>query len=115
MATKKTRKRKKAVSPQVLEITISPQVTENTTYYYFNYIAVTHSRYDFALAFARLPVTLKPEQEEIAKKGKPIPVEADLQVVISPELISGLIDALTRQKDKYEARFGKREKGKKGK
>ncbi len=111
MARKKTRKRK-VDSPQEIEVKITPDVTENTPFYYSNYISVGHSRYDFILTLVRLPTILKPDQQEIAKKGKPLPIEAALQIIVSPQLIPGLIDALNAQKERYETRFGKIEKGK---
>jgi hypothetical protein len=111
MARKKVRKRK-VDSPKEIDFKITPDVTKNTPPYNTNYIAVTHSRYDFTLTLIKLPTALRPEQEEILKKGQRLPIEAALQVVVPPQLIPGLIDALNGQKDKYEKRFGKIEKGK---
>ena len=113
MARKKAQKRK-ADAPQEVSVKVTPEVTENTASYYSNYVAATHSRYDFTLIFARLPstFTLKPEQHEIVKSGRPLPVEADLQVVVAPQLIPALVDTLIKQKERYESLFGSIEKGK---
>lgn len=111
MARKKKQKAKVEVAPEKkIEVKIAPHVTENTPSYYCNYVSVIHSRYDFTLMLAKLPTMLKPEQ--LALGGKDVlPVEAALEVVISPKLISPLIEALRTQKDRYEAQFGKIEKG----
>lgn len=114
MAAKKQRKPKADSPGQIeIEIKVAPEVTENTPFYYSNYISVSNSPYDFTLTLVRLPTSLTPEQKEIAKKGKRVPIEAALQIIFSPQLISGLIDALSKQKNNYEARFGKIEKEKK--
>ena len=112
MAAKK-QKKKKADSPEGIDVKLVPEVTENTPFYYSNHISVGHTRFDFTLSLLRVPTTLKPEQMEMAEKGKPVPMEAALQIIISPPMISRLIDALSNQKDNYEKRFGNIEKGKK--
>lgn len=92
---------------QEIELKIVPEVTESTSSYYCNWASVTHSPYDFILTLARIPTTLKAEQQELAIKRKPIPVEAALQVIFSPKLLPRLIDALSNQMEKYEEKFGK--------
>jgi hypothetical protein len=39
---------------------------------------------------------------ELVKAGKPLPLEAILQLVVPPLLIDGLVTALTEQKQKHE-------------
>ena len=109
----KNAEKNKTEGPQEIEIKIAPEVTENTPSYYCNFVSVGHSKYDFTLTILRLPTTLKPDQVELAKKGKRVPVEAAFEIIISPQLISGLIDALSVQKRKYEEQFGKIQEEKK--
>ena len=102
----------KAAIPPEVEVKIAPEITENTPSYYCNFVSVSHSPYYFTLTLVRLPTTLKPEQKEILEKGRRLSVEATLQIIISPRLMPGLIDALSKQKGKYEQRFGEIEKRK---
>ncbi len=111
MAPKRMQERRKGNSQEV-ELKIVPEVAESTSSYYCNFAGVTHSRYDFVLTLARFPTTLKPEQQELVMKGKPLPVEAALQVIVSPQLVPGLIRALSEQMKNYEARFGRIERRK---
>jgi hypothetical protein len=54
--------------------------------------------------------TQTPEQAELAKNGKQIPLESILQLVIPPLLIDGLVKALTDQKAKHEATLAQQAK-----
>lgn len=77
-------------------------VRPDTPSFYVNYIAVSHTPYEFTLSATKIPSPLAPEQLETAKSGKPIPVEAVLQIVVPPLLVDGLIKALIDQKGRYE-------------
>lgn len=76
--------------------------TPDTPSYYVNYVAVSHTAYDFTLSVGKIPTPPSAEQLEIAKKGEPIPVEPILQLIIPPLLIDGIIKALEDQKAKHE-------------
>ena len=102
----------KSPKEEKVEVKIAPEVTENTPTYYCNYVSVTHSPYDFSLTLVRLPTSLKPEQIELVRKQKPLPIEAAFQIIVSPRLIPGLINALNEQRKKYEARLGEIKEGK---
>lgn len=93
-------------SPKSLPIKIQVDPKTDTPSYYVNYIAVTHSEYDFMVMALRIPSHLTPEQTELAKKSSAVSVEPILQLIVPPRLIDGLIRALTIQKEKYEQEHG---------
>jgi hypothetical protein len=66
-----------------------------------NFIAVSHTAYDFTLTVAKIPSPFTQEQAEFAKSGKQIPVEPILQLVMPPLLIDGIIKALADQQEKH--------------
>jgi hypothetical protein len=86
------------------EITAQVQVAVklDTPSYYVNYIAVSHTAYDFTLSVVKIPSPLTQELAEVAKDGKPMPLEPILQLVVPPLLVDGLIKVLIDQKEKYE-------------
>lgn len=69
--------------------------------YYVNYVNVSHGPYDFTLSATKIPSPLSSEQMEALKSGKPIEIEALLQITVPPALIEGLIKALTEQQQMY--------------
>ncbi|MGH9715284.1 MAG: hypothetical protein ACRD4R_00920 [Candidatus Acidiferrales bacterium] len=73
----------------------------DTPSYYANYVAVSHTPYDFTLSVAKVPSPLTSELMALAQQGKPMPMEALLQIVLPPLLIDGLIKALIDQKEKH--------------
>ncbi len=77
-------------------------VRSDTPSYYVNYVGVSHTPYDFTLSVTKIPSPFTAEQIAIAKSGKPIPIEAIVQLVMPPLLIDGLIKALLDQKEKHE-------------
>ncbi len=95
-----------AKKKRLVPITILPDLKPDTPYYYVNYAAVSHSPYDFSMTVLRIPAELSPEQKELAKVGKPVPIEPLLQLILPPRLIGGLIRAFTDQQQKYEKSFG---------
>src|SRR6266478_5261860 len=94
-------KRTPKSQPQQVIAPIQLEVKPDTPAYYVNYIGVSHTPYDFSLSVARIPSPPTPEQIELAKNGKPIPIEATLQLIVPPLLVDGLLKALTDQKEKY--------------
>jgi hypothetical protein len=81
---------------------IQVDVKLSTPSYYVNYVAVSHTAYDFTLSVIKIPSPLTPELAELAKSGKPMLVEPMLQLTLPPLLIDGLIKALVDQKQKHE-------------
>jgi len=103
------RKHRKAISkplPVGLSVKIQVDPKPDTPSYYVNYIAVSHSEYDFTVMALRVPTQLTREQTELAKKGSAVPVEPILQLIVPPRLIDGVIRALSIQKEKYEQEHG---------
>jgi hypothetical protein len=96
---KRTAKKRQAPEPNAhLRI----DVNSDTPSYYVNFMAVSHTAYDFTLTVTKIPSPFTQEQSALAKSGKQIPVEPILQLVMPPLLIDGLIKALTDQKEKHE-------------
>lgn len=91
---------KKQQAPE-LTAQLRIDVNSDTPSYYVNFIAVSHTAYDFTLTVAKIPSPLTQEQAEFAKSGKQIPVEPILQLVMPPLLIDGIIKALTVQQEKH--------------
>jgi hypothetical protein len=81
-------------------------VSENTPFYYVNFLNVTHSAYDFTISVTKFPSEFSDEQKASLKNKEGITLDASLQIVITPALVRGLIKALTMQAEKFEARFG---------
>jgi hypothetical protein len=95
---------------QVTTAQVRLDVRPDTPTYYVNYIAVSHTPYDFTLTVTKIPSPPTPEQVELVKSGKPMPVEAILQIVIPPLLVDGLIKALADQKVRYAVTLSQQEK-----
>jgi hypothetical protein len=103
--------RKRAETSPSEEITdivrspISTQVADDTFTYYANHAEISCTAHEFAILFARIPAKLPPDKLEEARAGA-LSIDCDVQILISPTLISGLIRALITQKETYEKRFG---------
>ncbi len=69
---KRTAKKHQA---QELTAQIRLDVRSDTPSYYVNFIAVSHTAYDFTLPQPKFHRPLTEEQIELAKSGKQIPVE----------------------------------------
>lgn len=105
---KRTAKTAKTITQVTAQIRLD--IKPDTPAYYVNYMAVTHSVYDFCIGVARLPSQLTSDQAELVKKGETVPIEATLQLIVPPPLIDGLIKALVDQKQKYEENLAKAKK-----
>lgn len=81
-------------------------ITDDTMAYYINFAEVGCSPNEFSIAAARIPTTLTPDKFEAAKKAGSLVFNADVQLIIPPTVIPGLIRALTMQKDNYEKVIG---------
>jgi hypothetical protein len=99
---KKRTIQKQSKNEQKLNANAQIDVRPDTPNYYINYILVSHTAYDFTLSAAKIPSPYTPEQIDAAKAGKPISLEATVQVVFPSLLIDGLIKALVIQKEKQE-------------
>ena len=106
MAKKRKIGKTDPTEPKEIPITVQVDAKPDTPFYYVNYLGVNHSPYDFTISALRLPSQLSPEQKVYARKKEPVPMEPTLQLVIPTTLIKGLINALSIQCQKYEAKFG---------
>ena len=96
MAKYTSKKKQRTVSTPIL-LDVKP----DTPSYYVNYVGVSHTAYDFTLSVSRIPSPLPQEQVDLVKSGKPLSIEASLQIIIPPLLIDGLIKALIDQKERH--------------
>lgn len=98
-----------APTPQVLQLRPIISADEDTQTFYINYAEVGCSAHEFAILAARLPTKYSAASlDEFAAVGH-MPVIANVQLLFSPTLIEGLIQALNTQKEFYEQHFGKAE------
>src|SRR5260370_40975477 len=95
-------------SEEILDVVrapVSTQVGDDAFTYYANHAEISCTAHEFAILFARFPAKLPPDKLEEARGGA-LSIDCDVQILISPTLISGLIRALITQKETYEKRFG---------
>ncbi len=107
--TQKESEKAKSHAPKEGKISVSSirlEPSENVSTYYVNHIEVGNSVHDFSLICGRLPGKLNMEQLEEIKSTGTFTLEPDVMVVIPASLISGLIRALTTQKETYEKAYG---------
>ena len=95
-------KRRAKTEEEKLTVQVKIVARPDTPSYYVNYIGVSHTPYEFTLSVTKVPSPVSEEQMELVKAGKPLPLEAILQLVVPPLLVDGLIKALADQKQKYE-------------
>ena len=74
--------------------------------YYVNHIEVASTRFEFSLICGRVPTKLTPKQVDELRDNKTLRLVPILQMLVSPTLVQGLIDALTLQKKNYEKAHG---------
>jgi hypothetical protein len=73
---------------------------------YSNYAEVSSAMHEFQILFALLPTKPKAEQIEQMVQGSALNLDAQVQILLPPTVIPGLIKALTTTKDRYEALAG---------
>ncbi|MEQ1794295.1 MAG: DUF3467 domain-containing protein [Nitrospira sp.] len=108
MAKKKRQLKQYEAAQAKAHVTTKVQIVqpETPSPYYSNFIEVSHTEYEFALSFAKLPPKLRPQQVLDVKAGAPLLLEPMLQIEVPTRLINGLIKALTHQVEIYEKRYG---------
>ena len=97
---------KKNGSPEEVTVKVVFDMTDETPVSYVNYAEVGHSQYEFTITVVRVPTKLSPEAMASAKKTGEVRLEPQLQLLLPPRVIPGLIDALKKQLDSYEKSFG---------
>ena len=108
MATRRRVRRddKENKDKEAIPVKISLSVSDATQFFYCNYVAASQTAYDFILTLARIPAIPTDTQNESIQKDKLLPIEAAIQVAISPRLLPQIINVLNEQKMTYEKRFG---------
>lgn len=105
---------KKITKPKEVALTISLEAKPDTPSYYANYMAVSHTPYDFTIGATRIApgllANLSPDERVQAKKSGKVSLEPILQVIIPPEVAEGLITALTVQVKEFEDQAKARKK-----
>ena len=109
---KKKIARKKTAPEAGVSVKIVTNSSEDAMTVYSNHAEVAHALHEFMIIFGRLPTKATPSQVVEAKERGVIQVEPDVQVLIPPTLVRGLIGALEAQLKKYEAEHGKLHVGK---
>jgi hypothetical protein len=84
---------------------ISTNIGHETFTYYANYAEAVCTPQEFAILFARIPAKLPPDKIDEVKAGR-LSLTCDVQVLIPPTMIDGLIRVLVSQKAAYEQRYG---------
>lgn len=89
-----------------LNVKVVLDVHRDSPAYYANYIEISYSTHEFALTAARVPAKLSDaDLADVTATGR-IVVEPEVQVLVAPTLLPGLIEALKTQQALYEAQFG---------
>lgn len=95
-----------AETAEGVALTIVMDTTPDTPAYYMNHAELSVGQHDISLSLARIPP--KPGRQELAEaiKSGEILVDAELQIILPPTILPGLIAALQKVKDGYETLFG---------
>ena len=89
-----------------LPVRIVVDVSPDTPTYYANHVEIAINKHEIAVWIARIPT--KPGREEMAfaEASGEIVVDAEMQILLPPTLIDGLLSALQTTKDNFETAFG---------
>lgn len=90
----------------IIQLRPSLEVSDDTPQYYVNHAEINSTVHEFVISAGRLPGRLTQAQIEMVRATSVLPTPADVQLLIPPTLIVGLIRALQTQKDVYEAQYG---------
>lgn len=97
-------------APRIVQLRPSVTADENTETFYVNFVEVACNAYEYALLATRLPTKMPLGIIEDNSDGN-FPVGAEVQLLLSPVLVDGLIDALTRQKQVYQQLYASKSEG----
>ena len=81
-------------------------INESTANYCVNFAEVSYTVHEFSIQAVRMPTKLSDERLEAARKSGVAKFTAEVQLVLPPTLLPGLIRALTISKENYEKQFG---------
>jgi hypothetical protein len=102
MAKKRAAKSSNGTSPTSVQLRIMIDVPDGTPSYYSNWIEVSHTKWDFCLTAAKMPARQNQTKMDQIVETKTLTLDADVQIIIPPTLLPGLIRALTSQKKTFE-------------
>jgi len=86
----------------MVRIVLEPQ--EHTPTYYANHAEVSRGAHDFGVSFAHLPTKFSKEKLETVTDEGELKYSPNVQLVLPPTVIPGLIRALQTQLDLYMQR-----------
>jgi hypothetical protein len=113
MAKKKIQQPKKPPDPKTAQVVeqvtarVIFDVSEDIATYYVNHAEVAQSKHEFAIFWGRAPTKVSTQQLTLVKQTGEIHIEPLVQIIVPPTLVQGLIDALGKQKQRYEQAHGK--------
>jgi hypothetical protein len=73
---------------------------------YANHFEVSQSIHEFSIVAARAPSRVSTDMIELLRGGNPVPINAQVQLLIPPTVVPRLIVALQRQVEKYVEQHG---------
>jgi hypothetical protein len=91
---------------------VSFEATPSTFTCYSNLVEVGALQHEFTILVGRVPTKPTREIRATFEAGKELVLEPDVQILVAPTMVPGIIKALQSQLEKYEQRFGS--VGKKG-
>lgn len=102
MAANKMKHTAASAEPQTFQLRPAFITSEDTPQYYVNHAEINANQHEFTITLGRIPSRLTPSQAEQARTSTEVSFPADLQLLVPPTMIAGLIDALRNQKEFYE-------------
>lgn len=87
-----------------LKVEMSPP--EDVPSYYSNHVQIARTKHEFSLSFGHLPARFSNEKLTEMTKSGVLQIKPDVEIILPPTVIPGLISALTAQKDMFEKEHG---------
>lgn len=106
MANGKRSKPKKEALADSVPVQLVIDLAPDTPSYYANHVEIAVNKHEISLRIAKIPT--KPGRAEMAAAeatGELI-IDAEMEILIPPTLIKGLIAALETSRQNYETLFG---------
>lgn len=99
--------RKKAPpEAETIKMRIAMETGDGAAVFYVNYAEISQTKNDFCLTGGRVPARFGPSKVAEMKETGLLVVEGEVQLILPPTIIPGLIRALSSQKEKYEKTMG---------
>lgn len=105
-------KAKTKAKPKIADLTESVPVrlvvdaSRETPTYYANHVEIAINKHEIALWVARIPTKPGRDEMALAEMTGEIVIDAEMQILLPPTLIDGLISALETTKTNFETAFG---------